>query len=138
VLAAYQPADPYLAFASALSSRAGVHEATRLGAALGSPLTDVLRELTEGVPPKSDGSPNWNLVTGLSRLTDVCAPVDAAHLPPVPAEAAAIRAVALALAGGAAGPASDVLRTVAATVTLVERREKGESPVGESVILALV
>jgi hypothetical protein len=138
VLAARDPADPHLAFADALAARAGVLETTRLGAALGSPLAGVLRELAEVVPPGSDGAPDWNMVTGLSRVADVCAPMDAAHLPPVPPEAAALRAVALALAGGAAVPAADVLRTVAATVTLVEQREQGESPVGESVLLALV
>ena len=55
----------------------------------------------------------------------------AAHQPPSPAEAAALRAVALALdrrrpaIGGT--DASGILRTVAATVTLVEKRSKGES-----------
>lgn len=73
------------------------------------------------------------------------------HQPPSPAEAAAIRVVALALADGAAVPESrivplplpgqldapDVLRAVAATVTLIENRRKGESKTGESIILAL-
>ncbi len=35
------PGDPYQAFAVALASRAGIHETTRLRAALGTPLTDV-------------------------------------------------------------------------------------------------
>ncbi|HET9082496.1 MAG TPA: NACHT domain-containing protein [Trebonia sp.] len=135
------PGDPYLAFAGALSARAGVDDTTRLTAALGSPLADVLRDLTKAAPSAGDGSPDWNLVTGLSRLTDVCGPVDAAHRPPSPPEAAALRAVALALAGGATARGSSApgtLRTVAATVTLVESRSKGESAVGESIILALV
>jgi len=58
-----------------------------------------------------------------------------------PGEAATLRAVALALADGAAVPGADapgVLRTAAATVTLVERRGKGESATGESILLALV
>jgi hypothetical protein len=53
----------------------------------------------------------------------------------------ALRAVALALADGATAAGSDApgtLRTVATTVTLVESRAKGESKVGESIILALV
>jgi hypothetical protein len=134
------PGDPYLAFARALSSRAGVHETTQLTAALGSPLTDALRDLTAAEPPHGVGSAGWNQVTGLSRLTDACVPMCAAHRPPGPPEAAALRAVALALADGATGPGTDapsVLRTVAATVTLIENRSKGESKTGESIILAL-
>ena len=34
--------------------------------------------------------------------------------------------------------APGVLRTVAATVTLAENREKGEAKAGESIVLALV
>ena len=69
------------------------------------------------------------------------------HQPPSPPEAAALRAVALALTSGAAGAASGggegasdadgVLRTVAATVTLVEDRGRGRATAGESIILAL-
>ena len=142
VLAAHpSPDDPYLAFAYALSSRAGVYETTQLGAALGSPLTDALDGLAKAAPPMRDGSADWQLVMGLSRLADRCSPMSTAHLPPEPAEAAALRAVALALAEGAAVPGADapgVLRTAAATVTLVERRGRGESAVGESILLALV
>jgi hypothetical protein len=72
--------------------------------------------------------------------------MSAAHQTPSPAQAAALRAVALALtdgaatgAAGAAGglDADGVLRAVAATVTLVESRSKGQSPAGESIILAV-
>jgi hypothetical protein len=62
------------------------------------------------------------------------------HRPPSPPEAAALRAVALALADGASVPGTDapgLLRAVAATVTLIEKRSKGESKAGESIILAL-
>ena len=68
------------------------------------------------------------------------------HQTPSPAQAAALRAVALALANGAAAGAAraaggldadGVLRAVAATVTLVESRAKGQSPAGESIILAV-
>ncbi len=61
----------------------------------------------------------------------------ATHEPPAPSEAASLRAVALALAESGAADAG-VLRAVAATVTAIESRSKGESPAGESVILALV
>ena len=135
------PGDPYLAFALALSSRAGIHETTQLRAALGSPLTDALRDLEAAESRKSDGSPDWNRVTGFGRLTDACAPMCGAHQSPSPPEAAALRAVALALADGATVPGSDapnVLRTVAATVTLIENRSNGRSKAGESIILALV
>jgi hypothetical protein len=135
------PGDPHLAFALALSSRAGIDETTRLKAALGGPLTDALRDLTAARPPKGGGSPGWSQVTGLSRLTDACAPMWAAHRPPSPAEAAALRAVALALADGTTSGETDapgVLRTVAATVTLIENRGKGGATTGECIILALV
>ncbi|HEX4287863.1 MAG TPA: NACHT domain-containing protein [Trebonia sp.] len=139
VLAAHSPAavtpDPYQAFALALSSRAGIGEATRLQAALGTPLTDALRTLTVAESGRDDRGSNWSRVTGLGHLTDACGPMDAAHQPPSPAQAAALRAVAVALANGT--DADGVLRTAAATVTLVESRDKGESAAGESIILAV-
>jgi hypothetical protein len=135
------PSDPYLAFALALSSRAGIHETTQLRAALDSPLTDGLRDLAAAASPERAGSPDWNQVLGLSRLKDACAPMCAAHQPPGPSEAAALRVVALALSDGASVPGTDasgVLPAVAATITAIENRSKGESMAGESVILALV
>ena len=134
------PADLYQSFALAFSSRAGINEATRLKAALDRPLSDALNDLLAAATARTDGSPDWHQVTGLSRLTEAAAPVFAAHKPPRPAEAAALRAVALALTSGpAAGQAgaADILRTAAATVTLVEKRSKGESSTGEAIILAL-
>jgi hypothetical protein len=144
VLNEYSPAspgDPYLAFALALSSRAGMHETTRLKAALGSPLTSALRDLEAAGSQRSNGSPSPDWVAGLSRLTHACAPMCDTHQPPGPPEAAALRIVATALAGGATIPGSaapDVLRTVVATVTVIENRSKDESKAGESIVLALV
>jgi hypothetical protein len=135
------PSDPYLAFALALSSRAGIHETTQLRAAFGYPLTDALRDLTAAEFHKGDGASDWKRVTGLRRLTDACAPICGTHQSPDLPEAAALRAVALALADGANVSGSDapnVLRTVAATVTLIQNRSKGESKTGESIIVALV
>jgi hypothetical protein len=155
------PADPHQTFARALASRAGIDDMTMpLRAALGRPLTGVLRDLAANVPARPDGSPDWHRIAGLTRLTDAAAPVFAAHRPPSPAEAAALRVVALALADSSAAngataasatpasatPASatvngadaaSILRTVAATVTLVEKRSKGEAAAGEAIILAL-
>ncbi|MGH3212271.1 MAG: hypothetical protein ACRDNO_31355, partial [Trebonia sp.] len=130
------PPGPHEAFALALCARAGIQDTTRLRAGLGGPLSDALRELAAAVPAN-----DWNSVMGLGRLTEGCAPLSRTHRPPGPAEAAALRAVALSLADGTAVPGTDapeVLRTVAATVTLVENREKGEAKAGETVILALV
>jgi hypothetical protein len=127
------PGDPYLAFALALSSRAGIHQTTQLRAALGSPLTNALRDLA--------GFPDPYLVAGLGRLVPACEPIYGTHQPPSPAEAAALRVVATALAGATTVPgsaAADVLRTVAATVTVIENRNKGASAAGESIVLALV
>jgi NACHT domain len=138
------PGDPYQAFAFALASRAGIHETTRLRAALGTPLTDALRALAAAAESGHDGrGSSWNRVTGLGHLTDACAPMSATHQTPNPAQAAALRAVALALtdgvaAKGAGGSDADgVLRTVAATVTLVEGRGNAQSPAGEAIILAV-
>lgn len=145
------PGDLYLAFARALSLRAGIRETTQLRAALAYPLTDALRELEAAESREGDGAPDENRVTGFRRLADACVPMYGTHQSPGPSEAAAIRAVALALADGAAVPesrivplplphqldASDVLRTVAATVTLIENLSTGESETGESIILAL-
>jgi hypothetical protein len=143
------PSDPYLAFALALSSRAGIYETTQLTADLDRPLTDALRGLAAAPSSQSIGSPGWHQATGLTRLTEACAPMVATHRPPDPSEAAALRAVALDLAesttespaagavtGGTDAPG--VLRTVAATITLIENRSKDESTAGESIILALV
>jgi hypothetical protein len=137
------PGDPYHAFAVALASRAGIQETTRLRAALGTPLTDSLRALTAAESGHDDHGSNWNRVTGLAHLTDACAPMSAAHQTPSPAQAAALRAVALALASGGAikevawSDADGVLRKVAATVTLVESRSQGQSPAGEAIVLAV-
>jgi hypothetical protein len=150
VLAAHSPTaagpDPYQAFADALASRAGIQDATRLRAALGGPLAEALRALTAAESGQDSAGSRWSRVTGLGHLTDGCGPLSSTHQSPSPAQAAALRAVALALTGGAAGEAGAaagseadaLLRTVAATVTLVESRSKGQSPVGESIILAVV
>jgi hypothetical protein len=136
------PGDPYHAFAVALASRGGIQETTRLRAALGTPLTDSLRTLTAAESRDGRGS-SWNRVTGLGHLTDACAPMSAAHQTPSPAQAAALRAVALALVtGGAAdgaawSDADGLLRKVAATVTLVESRSQELSPAGEAIVLAV-
>jgi NACHT domain len=133
------PGNPYLAFALALSTRAGIDDMTQLRAALGLPVTDALRDLMAVKSPKGDSSPDWNQVTGLTHLTDALAPMCRTHQPPSPPEAAALRAVALALADGVwAADASSVLRTVAATITLVENRSKGAAKTGEAIVLALV
>jgi hypothetical protein len=149
VLAAYSPAagaprpalnDPHLAFGQALSSRAGIDETTQLRAALSRRMTDLLRGVAAAESRQHGGSPDWKQVMGLARLTDACGPMSATHQPPGPPEAAALRAVALALADGPSVPGSDahdVLQTVAATVTLVENRSNGRSKTGESIILAL-
>jgi hypothetical protein len=147
VLAAHSPTaaspDPYQAFAVALASRAGIQQDTRLEATLGAPLTDALRQLTAAEAGRDARGSNWSRATGLGHLTDACAPLSSTHQTPSPAQAAALRAVALALthgpaAGAAEGAEADaVLRTVAATVTLVESRSKGQSPAGETIILAV-
>jgi hypothetical protein len=135
-----RPGDIYLAFANALSSRAGIDETARVRAALDTPVSDVLRELEATESRTGDGVPDENRAAGFRRLADACAPMCDTHQAPSPPEAAAMRAVALALAASAGVPTPDipdVLRTVAATVMLVENRSKGEATTGESVILAL-
>ncbi|WP_187365650.1 NACHT domain-containing protein [Trebonia kvetii] len=129
--------DPYQAFAAALVSQAGIDDTARLRAALGNSLADELRDASASGSDERPGSPGWYQATGLAHLRDAWAPVAATHEPPAPAEAASLRAVALALAESGAADAG-VLRAVAATVTAIESRSKGESPAGESVILALV
>jgi hypothetical protein len=145
------PRDLYLAFAGALSLQAGIRDTTQLRAALAYPLTDALRDLEAAESREGDGSPDENRVLGFRRLAEACVPMYGTHRSPSPPEAAAIRVVALALADGAAVPESrivplppphqldapDVLRTVAATVTLIEKLSTGESEAGESIILAL-
>jgi hypothetical protein len=129
--------DPYQAFAVALVSQAGIDDSTRLRATLGNSLADELRDASASLSDERPGSPGWYQATGLAHLRDAWAPVGATHEPPGPSEAASLRTVALALAESGASDAG-VLRAVAATVTAIESRSKGESPAGESVILALV
>ena len=100
-----EPADPYQAFARALTSRAGIHETTRLRAALGGPLAEALRALTAAESGQDGRGSRWSRVTGLGHLTDGCGPMASTHQSPSPAQAAALRAVALALTDGAAGGA---------------------------------
>ena len=145
------PRDLYQAFARTLSLAAGIRDTTQLSAALGYPLTDALRDLEAAESGKGDEPLDENRVLGFRRLADACVPIYGTHQPPGPPEAAAMRAVAFALAGDATVPGSrivplppphqldapDVLRAVAATVTLIENLAAGESETGESIILAL-
>jgi hypothetical protein len=132
--------DPCQAFARALTTRAGIPEETWLRADLGRPLTAALRELAAAGSPAADSAAGWKRATGLRRLAEACAPLSGAHQAPDPAEAAALRAVALALADDGDGDkdAPGLLRTVAATVTVVENRSKGLTVPGEAIIVARV
>ncbi len=136
--------DPDLAFARTLTSRARIGETTTLQAALGHPLTGPLSHLAAAAPRRAGRSPRWSQATVLSQLTDACTPLWSGHKPPDPAQAAALRAVTLALAGDPGLPgepgadAAGVLRTAAATVTLIQRRADGTAAAGEALILALV
>jgi hypothetical protein len=129
------PADPRAAFAAALASQAGIDAATPLRADLSRSLTDALRDLAAAKPAQAE----WYQATGLARLADGYAPLSATHRPPGAADAAALRAVALALAGvaGVTADEASLLRTAAATVTRVEQRRSGGATAGESVVLAL-
>ena len=135
--------DPYEAFASALASQAGIDDTTRLRAAFGNSLASELRGASASASASArssderPGSPGWYRATGLAHLRDAWAPVGTTHEAPGASEAASLRAVALALAEPGAAE-SGVLRAVAATVTAIESRSKGDTPAGESVILALV
>ena len=153
VLAAFGTALPesVVTLVATAFGRADAQRQIGIGAALGGPLSEALRELTAAGP-----ADDWSRATGLGRLTDACAPLSGTHRLPGAPEAAALRAVALALAGGATvrgdtvrgdtvrgataqgTDAPGVLRSVAATVTLVENREKGEATAGEGIVLALV
>ncbi|MBO0820516.1 MAG: NACHT domain-containing protein [Nocardiopsaceae bacterium] len=141
-----RPGDLYLAFANALCSRAGINETTRLRAGLDRSLTDALRALEAAGPRPIDGTRDGtrdgvrdeNPAPELRRLAEACAAMSDTHQAPSPPDAAAQRAVALALAASVREfGAADVLRTAAATITLVENRGKTESDTGESIILAL-
>jgi len=136
-----RPADIQQAFAQALTSLAGIQDSSTLRASLGSPLTARLRALTAAAGKKNGRSADWNAAAVLGRLTDACTPLCTTHQVPAPAEAAALRAVALALNGVEGAGGSDLpglLRSVAATVTVAELRGRGAAAAGEAVVLALV
>ncbi|MGH3264034.1 MAG: hypothetical protein ACRDNS_18800, partial [Trebonia sp.] len=151
VLATGSPSgDPHQAFAQVLCGRAGIEEDTRLAASLDGPLVAGLRDQV------ARAADDWHWSVGLGRLAQACTPLDETHRLPGTAEAAATRAVALALAGVATGPGTEApeanargtgaretepvnaLRAVAATVTLIEERATGEAAAGESILLAVV
>jgi hypothetical protein len=130
--------DLYPAFAAALGSAAGVSDTAPQRAELGEPLAARLRELSVAAARESDRNPGWGTAAALGCLADACTPLSIDHEVPGPAEAGALRAVSLALASVSAADGADVLRSVAATVTVAERRSKDAATAGEAVILALV
>jgi hypothetical protein len=144
------PHDVYAGFAAALASCAGIDETTRVIAELDGSLAGNLRSLTSATS-EIDTSSAWRWAEALLRLADSCAPMLDSHQCPDQSKAAAIRSVTLALAdeltkrghpGSAVSydvdPRLVVLRAVAATVTLMEQRRRGEAEIGEAIILAVL
>ncbi len=159
------PGDPYEAFALALCSRAGIQETARLRAALGSPLSEALRVLTAAGPADdwSRATGLGRLADGCAPLSGTHRSPGATEAAALRAVALALAGATVrggtaqggtaqggtaqgatvqgATVQGATAQVTDapgVLRAVAATVTLIENREKGEATAGECIILALV
>ena len=159
------PGDPYEAFALALCSRAGIQETVRLRAALGSPLSEALRVLTAAGPADdwSRATGLGRLADGCAPLSGTHRSPGATEAAALRAVALALAGATVrggtaqggtaqgatvqgatvqgATVQGATAQVTDapgVLRAVAATVTLIENREKGEATAGECIILALV
>ncbi|MGD0609359.1 MAG: hypothetical protein ABSA53_37995 [Streptosporangiaceae bacterium] len=128
------------AFADELTSSAGIEETTQIRASLDGSLIEALRSICSAESPENHVGPGWDPAAA-SCLADTSPPFLKGHHPPDARDAAGIRAVALALASDSAGGDDDiavnVLREVAATVTLLQHREQGKAKIGESIILAL-
>jgi hypothetical protein len=128
------------AFADELTSSAGIEGTTQIRASLDGSLTGALRDIGSRGSPSDHAGPGWDPAAGADHLADVSAPLLSGHQHSSVPKAAGIRAIALALAIDTAnrnGDAVEVFLGAAATVTLLQQRERGEAGIGESVILAL-
>jgi hypothetical protein len=128
------------AFADELSVSAGIGLTTRIRASLDGSLAETLRDMRPSGSLGGDVSPGWSLATGAGRLADACARLLDKRRFDGP-DTAGIRTIALALASDSIErgdqDAAGILRVAAATITLLQQRQQGRAPIGESVILAL-
>jgi hypothetical protein len=126
-------------FAAALTAGAGVQDGTEIIVPLDGSLSDRVREACtargRGWDQRSLG---WNAALVGERLADLAAQLlDQDHLVCEGSFAARVRIAALALTDDD-DQASQTFRELAATVTLLEQRAKGQAPTGESIVLALL
>jgi hypothetical protein len=135
------PREIHQAFAIELVSRAVTGATAEIKASMDGSLAEALRDVAASVRPDPHSDKEWSLAAAVSCLADACGTVLSMHQYPSPSEAAAIRALALALASDSlvAGDnqALGVFQAVAATVTLIQNRAQGSAKIGESIILAL-
>jgi NACHT domain len=127
-------------FADELTSSAGINGNAQILASLDGSLTEVLRSVRS---PSSSGNhalPGWDTSAGANWLADASVQVLNGNEHPDAAEAAVIRALALALASDSDDGDDNtvnVFRAVAATITLLQQREQDKAKIGESITLAL-
>jgi hypothetical protein len=131
-----QPLQAAGAYAQSLVHSAGISDDFEMVVTL-----DLLADMVlEGCATFSGGASGTSWATAVAeRLEDAAVPVFTRQQPLTSADATRIRLAALALAAEAEGTqlteAAEKFRTVAAAVTLLERRAAGQSPL-ETLFLA--
>jgi hypothetical protein len=123
------------AFAKQLTLLSGVSAKSTITAPLGEPLIESLRGISRrALPHYYEGDT-------ASMVADTAAGLLAIHRQPTKSQAATIRVLALAIAASFAerddSHTPDVFMTLAAMVTLLQRRADGAAPVGEGILLVI-
>jgi hypothetical protein len=127
-------------FTKTLTHLAGISRTAVIAGSLDRSLIESLRRIGIATPQRDRTDAGWSLAYIASRLADAAVPLFGMHRQPTDLEAASVRVVALALASSCAeegDPGVDILHTLAATVTLLQRRAEGTAPIGEGIVLAL-
>jgi NACHT domain len=127
-------------FGERLASAAEISKATRVRASLDDPRVPTSRNSRSARPHYARQTAEWEPAEAASVLDGVItAPLSGLH-PIADPQAAAVRALALGLAadGTRRDPTStSVFQSLAATVTLLQQRARGQVQAGEALVLAL-
>jgi hypothetical protein len=128
-------------FANEFTSNAGIERTRQIRASLDASPIKALRDMSSADPRSDQASPAaWDTATGAHILAEISTPLLSEHQRPGAPEAAGIRFLALALACDSVSTSDgvgDTFRSIAATITLIQHRERGNAKIGESIILAL-
>jgi hypothetical protein len=121
-------------------SGAGIQDATQIVVPFDGSLNARVREACTARRRSADHPPSgWSAATVAEHLADLATQLlDRDHQIPDGSFAARVRLAALALTDDNDPQRTQTFRELVAAVTLLEQRAKGEAPIGESIVLALV